>query len=212
MNPYEVLGVKKDDTRAFIRSTFRTLSKVHHPDVGGDPEHFMKLKLAHEILIDPQRRKRYDETGRTEESRITPERVKQFLAGTFEGLLAAQDDIATVNVQDKLVRSIQNGMRQAYAGKDDCERKIKRAEGLMKRFTRKNPEDSVIHTIMRSKIDVLLGELQNVKDAIELAETAIGLLQEYQYAVDPAPEGPLNAGSTLNPRYGGRSSTIPFRV
>lgn len=207
MDPYELLGLERDVSTAGVRKAFRKLSKKHHPDVGGDPEKFRELTEAADVLTDPGRRKRYDETGRLDVSRITPERIKQFLAGTFEGVIAANDDIAYTDVQDKLIRSIKNGMMQAHAQKEDTERKIKRAEGLMKRFTRKNPGDSVVHGIMQGKIEVLLGELQNVRDAIELAETAIQLLQTYEYAVDPTPEGPLSAGPTFVPRYGGRSST-----
>ncbi len=43
---YEVLGVKADATREDIRSAFRALSMVHHPDVGGKEEDFRRLNEA----------------------------------------------------------------------------------------------------------------------------------------------------------------------
>ena len=43
---WEVLGVKADATREDIRSAFRALSLVHHPDMGGKEEDFKRLNEA----------------------------------------------------------------------------------------------------------------------------------------------------------------------
>lgn len=48
---WEVLGVKSDATREAIRNAYRALSKVHHPDVGGDPATFQKLNQAYEEAL-----------------------------------------------------------------------------------------------------------------------------------------------------------------
>lgn len=45
---WRVLGVDPRATKAAIVNAFRALSKVHHPDVGGDPDNFIKLKRAYE--------------------------------------------------------------------------------------------------------------------------------------------------------------------
>jgi hypothetical protein len=43
---YEVLGVKPDADRNAIRSAFRALSLVHHPDRGGKDEDFKRINEA----------------------------------------------------------------------------------------------------------------------------------------------------------------------
>jgi curved DNA-binding protein CbpA len=43
---YEVLGVKEGATREDIRSAFRALSLVHHPDRGGKDEDFKRINEA----------------------------------------------------------------------------------------------------------------------------------------------------------------------
>jgi curved DNA-binding protein CbpA len=60
---YEILGVKVDATDAQIKRAFRKRAKRAHPDMGGDPEKFREINHAYEVLSDPERRQRYNETG-----------------------------------------------------------------------------------------------------------------------------------------------------
>lgn len=43
---WDVMGIKPDATREDIRNAFRALSKVHHPDAGGNEEDFKRLRKA----------------------------------------------------------------------------------------------------------------------------------------------------------------------
>lgn len=45
---WEVLGVQQDARRAEIISAYRAMARVHHPDAGGDPEMFKRLRRAYE--------------------------------------------------------------------------------------------------------------------------------------------------------------------
>jgi molecular chaperone DnaJ len=64
---YEVLGVKRDAGPKEIRSAYRRLARKYHPDVNpGDKaaeERFKEINNAHEILSDPEKRKKYDKYG-----------------------------------------------------------------------------------------------------------------------------------------------------
>lgn len=66
-NPYEVLGVGRDDDHATIKSAYRKLALKYHPDRNpGDreaEEHFKEITQAYEILSDPGKRRRFDMTG-----------------------------------------------------------------------------------------------------------------------------------------------------
>ena len=48
---WEVLGVKPDANKEAIRNAYRALSKVHHPDAGGDPETFQRLSQAYKEAL-----------------------------------------------------------------------------------------------------------------------------------------------------------------
>jgi molecular chaperone DnaJ len=59
-NPYEILGVDKTADQDVIKKAYRSLSKEHHPDKGGDEEKFKELSEAYSILSDPKKRAEYD--------------------------------------------------------------------------------------------------------------------------------------------------------
>ncbi|MEQ8821155.1 MAG: J domain-containing protein [Sumerlaeia bacterium] len=58
---YEVLQVAPDADREVILAAYRTLQKKHHPDSGGSEEMARLLNEAKGILLDPARRRAYDE-------------------------------------------------------------------------------------------------------------------------------------------------------
>lgn len=43
---WQVLGVSRNATEDEIRKAGRRLAKIHHPDVGGDPERFLEIQSA----------------------------------------------------------------------------------------------------------------------------------------------------------------------
>lgn len=53
---YEILGLEKGASDAEIKKAYRKLAMKHHPDKGGDPEHFKKIQNAYDTLSDPDKR------------------------------------------------------------------------------------------------------------------------------------------------------------
>lgn len=75
INPYTVLGVPEDATPSQIKTAYRKAALKHHPDKATNEADkaaahtkFQEIAFANAILSDERRRKRYDVTGRTEES------------------------------------------------------------------------------------------------------------------------------------------------
>lgn len=67
-NPYEVLGVDQAATVDEIKAAAKRHAKENHPDAGGDAETFHRGRRALIVLQDPKKRKKFDETGRVDES------------------------------------------------------------------------------------------------------------------------------------------------
>jgi curved DNA-binding protein len=64
---YKILGVPRDASDEEIRKAFRKLARQYHPDVAKDKraaeEKFKEINEAHEVLGDPENRRKYDELG-----------------------------------------------------------------------------------------------------------------------------------------------------
>ena len=80
MNHYDVLCIPIDAHDGTIRSAFRRLARQYHPDVGtgSSPEKFREVTEAYETLIDPIRRRIYDQS--LNRSRRIPVRVEPLRA------------------------------------------------------------------------------------------------------------------------------------
>ena len=59
---YDVLGLEHDCDKKAIKKRYRSLTKKYYPDKkGGDRELFELITTAYNILIDPKKRKEYDD-------------------------------------------------------------------------------------------------------------------------------------------------------
>jgi molecular chaperone DnaJ len=63
---YEVLGVSKEANEKDIKTAYRKLAMLHHPDRSDAPEaeeRFKELSEAYAVLSDPDKRQKYDQFG-----------------------------------------------------------------------------------------------------------------------------------------------------
>ena len=60
---YRVLAVSRNATQEEIKSAYRRLTKIYHPDVSTDPDtekKFKEIQKAYVVLSDPDKRAQYD--------------------------------------------------------------------------------------------------------------------------------------------------------
>ncbi|PKR79639.1 molecular chaperone DnaJ [Brumimicrobium salinarum] len=65
---YKILGIKKDASEKDIKKAYRKLARKYHPDLNpGDAkaeQKFKQINEAHEVLGNPENRKKYDKYGK----------------------------------------------------------------------------------------------------------------------------------------------------
>lgn len=70
---YKVLGINRAASHSDIRSAYRKLARIKHPDLNGGSEaaaqEFALLSKAYHVLIDPQERAYYDDQWRSRQNR-----------------------------------------------------------------------------------------------------------------------------------------------
>jgi curved DNA-binding protein CbpA len=198
---YDVVGVSPQAAKEEIKSVFRAKAKMMHPDKGGNPVEFDKLKRAFDVLKDPTKRKRYDETGRTTASLVDEDRIRSFFVQTMLAVVEAADpmgrtdDPAHEDIHAKLIFTISNNLGELQTQEQTITKKLKRAGQLRKRFKLKdglsfNPvEEGLIAQIRR-----LEKELESTKDKEELTKAVLETLGKYNYEVDD-----WGAGQSLFP-------------
>jgi DnaJ-class molecular chaperone len=59
-NFYEILNVSRNFDSKELKTQFYKLSKIHHPDMGGDNSKFIEIREAFETLNDAAKRQEYD--------------------------------------------------------------------------------------------------------------------------------------------------------
>jgi curved DNA-binding protein CbpA len=184
-DPYQILGVAAGASDEQIKAAYRQHAKGMHPDAGGDPDAFMHMQRACDLLLDPLRRKVFDATGYDPEfadpadlqgALIIETLVNDIVlderqAGTFDPL---------AGMRARLARDIQKARFHIR----EMEGHRARISGHMERLERR-PETDVLGFMLKARIEAISRSIAETTRKIEATERAHELLEAYSYAVDP---------------------------
>lgn len=201
---YAELGVAKDADAATIKRAHRKRVSKTHPDVsGGDAEAFRKAQHAYLVLADPERRKRYDETGdegeQGQRSR-SPEEMEAEEATQILGALVAamisdpgttDHAISHTDFAAQMRAVLESSGRTRKSELAQTERQIVRAEKMAKRWRKKKKRGDkapdLIAAMFASQIAGMRQRIEAIQRAERVNDRVLAMVDAYEYEHDPAP-------------------------
>lgn len=213
MNFYEILGVNSDASMADIKTAYRSLSKEYHPDKNKeDPEasrKFQEVQDAYEVLKDPERRRRFDETGSISDLyKATEVEIDQTIIQLFSSVVNGGEDLTTVNFTMVMTQMLKTGRRQVRANIKDLKEKLFRLVMVRKRIKKKGEGKNILLQYLDDQIAGIEHQIKAQENALDISIEAENRLADYEFEVGPRPEGQFSRRPTARangPLYLGAS-------
>jgi curved DNA-binding protein CbpA len=187
-NPYRILGVEKDASPDEIRTAFRQLVRLYHPDVsGGDRARYEQVIRANDILTDHDARGRFDRTGQCDATgpenmnaaaiNFIVEYFKQCIEQTTDAKAdACSLDLIKMGERYIQLREQQNRPRRLAHG----------MERAVKRLKKKSAPDqhSLLHTVLHNQINNYYRQVEAIEEQIDLHNIALAIITDYSFDVE----------------------------
>jgi DnaJ-class molecular chaperone len=185
MTHYETLGVDPTASEDQIRKAYRKLARRYHPDVSKEPDREARMRAINEakdVLLDPEARKRYDETGSADDGAAQMKaEARGMLVRFFQSGLKEHRPIVPF-VAD-CIESLQGEARLAIS--EYYERQKKLAAKL--RSVKCRIEDNLLASLVKQESDGLVEQVRNAEKLIEVSVIARQMLDDYEMVYEQAP-------------------------
>lgn len=186
---YQILGILKTATPVEIKKAYRKRSQQCHPDkTNGDESEFERVKLAYDILSNPEKRAHYDATGNYQEQQATNENkeVNQILAQGFAQILQTQpmNAFAEIDLIELLKQLLQGYINKIEDALNKIKSEIEAFEIVAKRLQRQKGR-GVLNGLVTQRIEALTKNLNNHEQILAFHKQALELAGEYNYQTDP---------------------------
>lgn len=179
-----------------IKTAYRKQASKLHPDVtDGDSARFNELKHARDVLLNPETRKVYDETG--EVHRTKPVGNKQrvqlmtYIQLHLKGIIEAdiEGDLETVSVPYRVLQTLEARTIEHEATVAKVEKKLRRARILRERLSIKAGVDlgetpNPIDALLDSSLVEMQRELEQAEEVRTVHHLAIEVWKAYDYRMD----------------------------
>ncbi|MBW9090184.1 J domain-containing protein [Rhizobium wenxiniae] len=186
IDPYDILGLSRDADSAAVKSAYRKRVKTAHPDAGGDQEAFGDLKLAYELLLDPVRRKVFDDTGYDPELADTKDLQGLVILETLVNeMILDEREPGSFDPVASMRRKLTDRIVSARFHILEMERHRARIRNHMDRMGRK-PGTDVLGRMLKARCETISQAISKSETEIKTIEQAYGMLDGYAYELEIA--------------------------
>ncbi len=195
---YQRLGVSREASSAEIKAAYRNAVRTAHPDRGGDPDEFVLLTAAYNVLHDRDSRKAYDLTGEygDENPLLLQQRVIQHISSMFEQILK---DIEVSPEEFDIIGAMKHhcaGLEDKFAKEETRLSKILTCLHKTNRLIKKKGEGrNIFSEIAEKRISELMEEyklikmqsrdVKRVREELERYESVVELIRTVQSGAYP---------------------------
>lgn len=179
MSLYDDLGVPPDSSSEDIKKAFKSMAQRHHPDKGGDREKFELAKTAFDVLHDPEKRKRYDNTGKysTQPEPTIEDMANQELCNLFKGAI---EEGFEGDIIKRLTAITEDAIKMARKEIEKCKKLVNRSEKMRARVTRKKGGHNLLHGVAMEIERNLVDKITYLEKRIKVGDKMIELLTDYE--------------------------------
>ncbi|MBT3282475.1 MAG: DnaJ domain-containing protein [Cryomorphaceae bacterium] len=186
-NPYEELKVSKDFTPKELKTQFRKLSKKYHPDKKGNPDKFINLKIAYDILSDAKKRAYYDETGlipdEMEQNKIRT-KAKESLFNLIKHVIYNPNIMDHYENMDLIViinKAIDDNKKVITKNIKKLSKEYKTARKILLRLNHKGGPNDFIKGMIENSIKEKEDIIKNMSNDIKMLDLMSEIITEYEY-------------------------------
>jgi curved DNA-binding protein CbpA len=191
---YEVLGVNHDATESEIKRAYRSLAQRNHPDKGGSREAFQAIQKAYDILSDPEKRARYDDTG--EEPSQAP-RLRDIAIHELASLLAqtmARSDVVYTDLVLTMIKQLGQQVQQTESNRKVALAAIAKNNEAIKRIVAKG-DGNILAALLGTANEAANNQLKELDNLLMVLAEMKKVLDDYEYKIDARPS--MTSGSTI---------------
>jgi curved DNA-binding protein CbpA len=184
IDPYDILGLSRDADNAAVKSAYRKRVKTAHPDAGGDQKAFGDLKRAYELLLDPVRRKVFDDTGYDPELADTRDLQGLVILETLVNeMILDEREPGSFDPVASMRRKLTDRIVSARFHILEMERHRARIRNHMDRMGRK-PGTDVLGRMLKARCETIGEAISKSEAEIKTIEQAYGMLDGYAYELE----------------------------
>lgn len=194
---YSLLGITKEATDKEIIAAYRNKANVFHPDKeGGDANMFAHIRRAFEVLVDKEKRERYDTYGHFSDEDVSV--ANNYMMGLINHLVESDVDLGTVDIVTSLKKKITQDIQVTNIELRNVIGKIHRIEKAEKRTTTKLllqvfTNNRIKLEDRKEKMDT---DLNTLRVAKALVETFVYEFEQIAPAVHVQPTGYFSTNFT----------------
>lgn len=176
---YATLGVKKTATPAEIKKAYRKKASSNHSDrEGGDDKAMAAINVAYGVLSNPEKRKRFDETG--DDGQYTPsmeDRAVEVILTLAKQIIEKAPD--HIGIVAEILKTLERGERECTQMIAKKRREVLKYE--KRRKTVKAKKSNIFDGLFAQQIEQLARNIQEIEAGIKVNAIAANILKDGGY-------------------------------